>query len=299
MNFVEYIENTDGYELLGKYKNMTTKVLIRHNECGREYEVSPSSFKTKGQRCIKCSQKKLHEKTKMEYIEIIEKDDEYKMLENYKGNHTKILLRHNICGHEYKVAPSKFRYGKRRCPKCNKGIKMTSTEFYNRVKSIHGEDYKVLDDYKNSNTNLKIKHELCGNIFKAAPCNFIKKHNPTGCPLCYSSHGEKRVREILLELNIVFEEQKSFDNMIYNNKLKADFYLPELNIIIEYCGKQHYEVIEYFGGVEGFNKTLSRDKAKKKYCVENNIGFIEIPYFTKDIKKEIVNQLGVTNSLIS
>src|SRR5699024_11689478 len=79
MNFVEYIENTDGYELLGKYKNMTTKVLIRHNECGREYEVSPSSFKTKGQRCIKCSQKKLHEKTKMEYIEIIEKDDEYKM----------------------------------------------------------------------------------------------------------------------------------------------------------------------------------------------------------------------------
>lgn len=299
MNFVEFMEDINEYDLLGKYKNMTTKVLIRHNECGREYEVSPSSFKTKGQRCIKCTQKKLKENIKIEYIELIEKDNEYKMLENYQGNHTKILIKHNVCGHEYKVAPSKFKYSNRRCPKCNKGVKMTIEDFSQRVKNIHGDEYDILTDYKNSNAKIKIQHKKCGNIFETTPSNFIKKTRPTRCPLCASSHGEKEVRGILAELNIEFEEQKSFDKMELKGKLRADFYLPDFNAVIEYCGKQHYEVVEHFGGVDGFKKTLARDKSKKEFCVNNKIAFIEIPYFTKDIKKEILSQLGMTNSLIS
>ena len=49
-----------------------------------------------------------------------------------------------------------------------------------------------------------------------------------------------------------------------------DIYFPELNIGIEYQGKQHNEPIDFFGGVESFQKTIERDLRKKQLCNENN-----------------------------
>lgn len=139
----------------------------------------------------------------------------------------------------------------------------------------------------------------CKQTFSTTPHNFIKNKKPTGCPYCYSSHGEKEVRNILKKLKINFEEQVKFDGMSFISDLKVDFYLPEQNAIIEYSGLQHYKPIEHFGGESGFKKTIARDTIKKKYCVDNNMPFIEIPYNSKNIEEEIINQLGMTNSLIS
>lgn len=53
-----------------------------------------------------------------------------------------------------------------------------------------------------------------------------------------------------------------------------DIWMPELNIAIEYHGKQHFEPVEFFGGEKAFIETLKRDKRKERLCIENNVDLI-------------------------
>lgn len=43
-----------------------------------------------------------------------------------------------------------------------------------------------------------------------------------------------------------------------------DIYIPSQKIAVEYNGRQHYEPVEFFGGIEGFKETIRRDKKKKE-----------------------------------
>ncbi len=52
---------------------------------------------------------------------------------------------------------------------------------------------------------------------------------------------------------------------------------------VEYQGQQHYEPIEYFGGEKAFERQKERDLEKKKFCEENNIELIIIPYNNESI----------------
>ena len=60
--------------------------------------------------------------------------------------------------------------------------------------------------------------------------------------------------------------------------LPFDFYLKNLNICIEFNGKQHYEPIEYFGGINSLKSQIKRDLIKREYCYNNNIHLIIIKY---------------------
>jgi hypothetical protein len=78
---------------------------------------------------------------------------------------------------------------------------------------------------------------------------------------------------------------------------RFDIYIKSLNVAIEYNGKQHYESIPFFGGDEGFQKTLARDELKRKKCKENGCSLIEIKY-DEDIEtalKSIMKELGILN----
>lgn len=70
-----------------------------------------------------------------------------------------------------------------------------------------------------------------------------------------------------------------------------DFYLPEYNVVIEYHGKQHYELIELFRGEEGFVTTQLHDKIIKDYCISNGIEYIEIPCWEEDIENTLLEHL--------
>jgi hypothetical protein len=48
-----------------------------------------------------------------------------------------------------------------------------------------------------------------------------------------------------------------------------DIYFPNENIAIEYQGLQHYQPVEFFGGIEGFEKAKERDEKKKKLAEAN------------------------------
>ena len=58
-----------------------------------------------------------------------------------------------------------------------------------------------------------------------------------------------------------------------------------IECLIEYQGKQHYEQSEYFGGEDSFIKQRKYDALKKEYCKIHNIKLIEIPYWDFDKNK--------------
>jgi hypothetical protein len=59
---------------------------------------------------------------------------------------------------------------------------------------------------------------------------------------------------------------------------RIDIFIKQLNIAIEYNGKKHYEPVTYFGGKDGYLKTVERDKMKKKKCIKNGCIMIEVKY---------------------
>ena len=104
---------------------------------------------------------------------------------------------------------------------------------------------------------------------------------------CLHSVGEEVVQRILEALHIKYERQKTFEdcrNPKTNYKLYYDFFLPELNVAIEYQGEQHYfEKPKGFYSQEDIENLRERDKIKKEYCLNNQIKFVEIPYY--DLEK--------------
>ena len=75
-------------------------------------------------------------------------------------------------------------------------------------------------------------------------------------------------------------------NKVHDNEFTFfDFYLPELNICIEYDGLQHFKSIPYWGGDDGLLERQTRDKFKTGYCFNNNIKLIRIKYDENVIKK--------------
>lgn len=102
---------------------------------------------------------------------------------------------------------------------------------------------------------------------------------------CSNSKGNSRIAQILTNLNIVFYREQTFKGCTFSNKnkLRFDFYLPDYNCCIEYDGIQHFEINAGWNTPEKFERTKKSDGIKNKYCQENNIKLIRIPYY--DFKK--------------
>jgi hypothetical protein len=85
--------------------------------------------------------------------------------------------------------------------------------------------------------------------------------------------------------NIPYIEQKTFDlcrNPKTNTLLRFDFYIPHLNLCIEYDGELHYRSSSIFGGDETLSRIKKNDMIKTNWCLENNIKLIRIPYKKKN-----------------
>jgi very-short-patch-repair endonuclease len=158
-------------------------------------------------------------------------------------------------------------------------------EFLQRLPEIFKQEYDILEEYKGIHTKIKFRHKTCGTEFEKTPNNIIS--NNQLCPFCFSSNGEKKIYIYLKENNINFYHNYIHPKMERN--LRMDFFLYDKNMVIEFDGKQHYEINEYFGGKKEFLKTQERDLYKNHFCKENNI---EILRLTKsDDVKKVLNSI--------
>ena len=92
------------------------------------------------------------------------------------------------------------------------------------------------------------------------------------------SKGEQIVKEYLDKCNVIYDEEFMFEDCIYKRKLRFDFYLVEYDACIEFDGRQHFQVVEYYGGEKTFAETQIRDKIKTEYCEKNKIPLLRLRY---------------------
>ena len=73
------------------------------------------------------------------------------------------------------------------------------------------------------------------------------------------------------------------------DRQSIDIFIEDYNIAIEYQGIQHYKPVERFGGKEGFENTVARDKKKKRLCKENGVMLIYVNegYILQNVIDEI------------
>ena len=108
----------------------------------------------------------------------------------------------------------------------------------------------------------------------------------------------KDVEIILDQLNIMYEKEKTFDDLKYKGKLRFDFYIQKYNLCIEFNGAQHYEYIEHFHKDESqFNEQRFKDYIKSEYCRSHDIHLIELPcsLTCEEIRTELVQFINEHN----
>ena len=105
-----------------------------------------------------------------------------------------------------------------------------------------------------------------------------------GLTIKYASSLEAYFADFCEKHNIGYESQKTFEDCIYKDKLRFDYYLPEFDILIEIQGKQHYEAMAKFGGDDFFEEQKIKDNIKLEWCKSNNKKLYVICY--KDLYKK-------------
>lgn len=135
----------DEYIFLGEYINSSTKIKVRHNICGNEYDVTPNHF-INGTRCPQCNRPNYNrdsEQFKQQIYELV--GDEYTFLEDYISSAMKIKCKHNICGCEWDVQPNNFFNGTR-CPQCAESKGEQIIREYLQSKNIEFQQEYSVDD---------------------------------------------------------------------------------------------------------------------------------------------------------
>lgn len=194
-------------------------------------------------------------------------------LTDYINNRTKVCIICPIHG-KFEQTPKDHLSGCG-CSKCyserRKKIRISTDDFIQRAKKIHGDKY----DYSNAVYNGAINYV---NIICPEHGEFWQKPNDhlrgVGCFQCGCKYNltEKEVLEALRTKykNIIYQYKPPF----LHGKTSAqsiDFFLPDYNVGIEYHGRQHFIPIPKFGGDEGFEKTKERDYRKHQKCQENGL----------------------------
>jgi len=259
---------------LVNYEKSRIKIKIICPEHGM-FEQEPVMHVSKKQGCPKCAG--TERMTREIFIKKANKvhDSIYDYsLVDYKNNKTKIKV---ICKEHgvFETRPDNHLNKKSGCSKCANNILYTKENFVNKCNSLHNNKYDYsLVEYKTAHYKIKIICPKHG-VFE----QMAKSHSRgVGCPFCSESKGEILLSKFLETLSIKYVREKIFETCKYKNYLPFDFYLPDMNICIEYDGSQHYEPFEHFGGENGFEERKIKDQIKTNYCKDNNIKLIRIRY---------------------
>lgn len=147
--------------------------------------------------------------------------------------------------------------------------------FSQELNELYPNKFTILVPYKDVKTDIRVRCNNCGFIRNVKPSVLIRSGF---CPKCgkNKSIGENFISNWLDEHNINYETQKYFKDWDIGIHY-FDFYLPTLNLIIEYHGQQHYSFNPYFHHtLENFNYRLEKDKTKKENCLKYGINYVSI-----------------------
>ena len=268
---------------LSKNQNKEKSIFLC-GDCGREFESSIGALLNYKYKCCPiCVRNK--QGTKLTEYEDIKKEVEsfgYELLEkSFVGVHKAMTIRDKE-GYKGKVTICTLRDngGIGKFAKYNP-YALENIRLFCKKKGYNC----VIPNQKYLGWGHKIKIICeCGNVFESRVDNLIEdqKYRCNSCTNA-TSKIEQTVKIWLDELDITYEQQKTFDDCYYKSKLPFDFYIKEKECCIEVQGEQHFRPVK-FGGMslkkakKNFEKQKKRDKIKKDFCNRNNIKLIELSY---------------------
>lgn len=214
---------------------------------------------------------------------------DFSMIDDIKNLKCRVLLKCKKHNNVFSSRASHLVKGKCGCKYCKNEklsqIKpISNEEFIEKINNLFDKSITPLEDYKTNDDKMRFECNNCGTIFYRRPRDLYQS---CGCPSCtkYNSKLELHLIHLFNEKDIEYKYQYSFD---WLGRKNVDFYLPKYKIAIECQGKQHFIPKNFFGGIEGLERTIKRDKKKKELCDKNNIKLLYYADYTLDFPYDVI-----------
>lgn len=280
----------------GEYKNQYTSVVYTQ---GLKFYISP--IKKIKQKIIKSNYTYVRIRSVVDSAYITEKVKTYASTNNYSllevGSFQKSKTLITLTCNNNHTFTKKFELiveGKR-CPLCHGPKSLPPTARNKNIQIMCDEIGYKFNGYILENGARSILDLTCSRNHSYHPLyyNFITNKYKCGECAVYDKSSYK-CREILTHIEhmgYVVKSEHTFKNCKNILPLPFDFYLPELNMCIEYDGEQHFHVIDFWGGETALEKQKINDEIKNNYCIENGIHLLRIKY-------DIENYIDVVENFI-
>lgn len=178
----------------------------------------------------------------------------------------------------------------KRCPECardklSEKFRKSPEQVEVEVIELGGRIYNPNEYVNQYEKNLRIACPICGQTFTTSLMLFTQ-HGGQLCQECSNneSYGARKVRKYLEDHNIEYDPEHWFPDCRDMRPLPFDFYLVDKNTIIEFDGAQHYAKDK-----PEYQKIHAHDEIKNKYCNDNGIKLIRIPYWRINKIEEILD----------
>ena len=304
-NMLHYIKTkvNNGTVLLtakNEIKNIDQSLKFRCGECGKEYSSSWHTFYNRKEKCcIFCfNRKKQNKQIPGNHID----SNKFHIAAQKQG--LVILDGPQICYHDKIIVQDKYGYkGLMFASRLLSGSSFERFSIRNPFTIDNLRVYAYLHNwdcviYNQAYTGDKMPiHMLCscGNEFMVDTNHFIAgKFQCNECRV-KQSYIAKKVQDYLDFKKITYIKEKTFEDCKNKNKLPFDFYLPQYNGCIEVDGIGHYRPVAFGGNKEEaqniYNQRMKNDSIKNKYCKDNNIPLLRIPFWEieKGNYKELID----------
>lgn len=115
------------------------------------------------------------------------------------------------------------------------------------------------------------------------------------------SHYMDIVESYLQDHQIEYEKEKCFDGCKNKRRLPFDYYIPFLNTCIEVDGEYHFPRtnVQYSNPHAQYEQVAARDSLKTRFCEENDIRLVRLPYYLEDSFADILDQELYANTEIT
>lgn len=265
------------------YVKANVKVEFICHEHG-SFHMTPNNF-LNGQSCPTCSRLRQVASQTFDTAVFISKatkmhGDRYDYsLVRYKTARLKVKI---VCREHGLFSQTAFEHleGKEGCRICFKrklsdSISLTHDEFIERAVAAHGDKYDYsMAEYKGMRFPVSI---ICPNHGVFTQSANLHTHGGN-CPMCKSSKGEEFIMGVLEGMGMAFIKEKTFPSCRGARVKRFDFFIPDINALIEYHGNQHYTPVDRFGGLLALMELRANDEYKKIWALQNGFVFKEYNY---------------------
>ena len=202
------------------------------------------------------------------------------VIENLSGGKKKCKCQ---CGNIIEVKTDNLTSGNTQSCGCYQKDQTSKACFQSLVGNKYGK-LIVIERDKNDKFN-QVQYKClcdCGGVTTISANNL--RNGITNSCGCLKSKGEMLINKWLQDHNINFKTQYSIEEIILESGRHPFFDFAIFNknnkllCLIEYNGKQHYEITGGWNTAENFAQTQFRDKQKSDWCKKLNIPLYIITY---------------------